>query len=161
MTDIGSPDSLFAIYLVAALDIYSFISSSPQTVELNAKTRAPTLMKYVNIGSVGGIAVGLVGMTLAPKGSKMWPIIGAGTGVVFAHFIYQHAKQAGLSKPGVPTEKPLPAEVTNITPVYRGQALVSAQPGGFIDSREKKEYYSSREYPETASYEAFEQSRGG
>lgn len=127
MADFG-PDSQFAIYLVAALDIYSFISSSPQTVELNAQTRAPTLMKYVNMGSVAGIAIGVFGAFLAPKGSKQWPILGAGSGVIFAHLLYTHAKQAGLSNPGTPTEHKLPAQpvkVTNISPVYRGQALVS------------------------------------
>lgn len=121
--------SLFAIYLVAALDIYSFISSSPQTVELNAQKRAPTLMKYVNMGSMAGIGVGVVGVMLAPKGSKMWPAVGAGTGVVFAHLLYQHAKTAGLANPGEPTEHELPAEITTVRPVYRGEALVSSRNG--------------------------------
>lgn len=129
MADNGSsPAGLFGLYLVAALDIYSFISSSPQTVELNANTRANTLMKYVNMGSLAGVGVGVIGVFLAPQGKKMWPAIGAGTGVVFAHLLYMHAKQAGLKNPGTPTEQPLPAQLTEIRPVYRGQALVSSPP---------------------------------
>ena len=38
------------VWATFALDVYSTFCSSPQTTELNAPARAPTLMKYVMIG---------------------------------------------------------------------------------------------------------------
>lgn len=110
---------LFGIYLDAIFNLYSFTNSSPQTTELFADQRAKTLMKYVRIGDVAGIAVGAVGFALAPKGQKIWPILGAGSGVVFAHILYQYALKQG-------TGKKYKADVSKVRPVFRGQAAVTS-----------------------------------
>lgn len=121
---------LFGVYVDAVFNLYSFTNSSPQTTELFAKQRANTLMKYVKIGDIAGIAIGLIGVGLAPKGQRMWPMIGAGSAVIFAHLLYNHALASG-------TKGALPAQVTEVSPVYKGQALVSGtampNPHNYLD----------------------------
>lgn len=91
-------------FLVSAGIVYEIIAaacSSPQTTEINAGTRAPTLMKWVNIGLIqaGGFVV--VAAMLDAKNSG--PIIAGGAlagALMYAQ--YAHAKKAGLgsNKPG-------------------------------------------------------------
>lgn len=119
----NNASGLFGIYLVATFDVYSFISSSPQTVELNAHKRAPTLMKYVNMGGLAAAGIGIMGSALAPKGLRIWPLLGAAGGITFATLIYRYAAKEGIDNPGAPTEE---YPVTEIQPVYRGQAYVHA-----------------------------------
>jgi hypothetical protein len=126
---------LFGIYLDAIFNLYSFTNSSPQTTELFADQRAKTLMKYVRIGDIAGIAVGAVGFMLAPKGQKIWPILGAGSGVIFAHFLYQYALKQG-------TNGKYKADVSKVKPVYRGQADVTqlvSQPPNYDTYQENAE----------------------
>jgi len=78
--------------------------SSPQTTELNAATRAPTLMKYVHIGQVESLAV--IGIAAYFDKQYRLPILVGGlSGVAVNECLYQHAKQQGLKKPGPPTEQ--------------------------------------------------------
>ncbi len=77
--------------------------SSPQTTEMNAKTRAPTLMKYVHIGQVESAAI----ITLAAYWDKAYrkPILLGGVlGIAVNEVLYLHALKQGTSKPGPPTE---------------------------------------------------------
>ena len=94
-------------FLVSAGIVYEIIAancSSPQTTELNAATRAPTLMKWVNIGTAEGllfviIAACLEGDTTAPV------LLGGGMAAVITYAEYIYAKRCGLANGGTPTEK--------------------------------------------------------
>jgi hypothetical protein len=94
-------------FLVAAgivFEIIAYSCSSPQTTELNAETRAPTLMKWVHIGQVqsaGFITVAAV----IDKNHRVPILIGGGLAMVISEGLYMHAKQAGLASPGTPTEQ--------------------------------------------------------
>jgi len=91
-------------FLVSAGIVYEIIAaacSSPQTTEINAKTRSETLMKWVHLG-VGQAAVFVVAAAVLDQ--KNAPAILAG-GVVAAVLLYAqyvHARNAGLrsSEPG-------------------------------------------------------------
>lgn len=91
--------AVLGIYATFALDCYSTFCSSPQTTELNAKSRAPTLMKWVGIG--GGVAV--VGGAAASAYSGSWaPVIGAALISALLYALYIHARNSGLksTEPG-------------------------------------------------------------
>lgn len=91
-------------FLVSAGIVYEIIAaacSSPQTCEINAGSRADTLMKWVNIGMVQALAFVVIAAAL-DRGHA--PAI-LGGGVVAAGLMYgqyAHAKRAGLasSEPG-------------------------------------------------------------
>lgn len=93
-------------FLVSAGVMYEIIAaacSSPQTTELNAGKRAPTLMKWVNIG----VAQGVVFVALAAYADRAnsVPILaGGGLAAVLLYAQYAHAKQAGLANGGPGTE---------------------------------------------------------
>lgn len=91
-------------FLVAAGIVYEIIAaacSSPQTTEINASTRADTLMKWVHLG-IGQAALFIaIAAWIDSKHRKA--IIGGGTTAgVLMYAQYAHAKQAGLrsSAPG-------------------------------------------------------------
>ena len=95
---IGSESSGVA-FLVAAGIVFEIIAafcSSPQTAELNAKARAETLMKWVNIGT--GSAAGFVILAAIVDRRHRVAILGGGAlaGVLMYGF-YMHAKSAGLA----------------------------------------------------------------
>jgi hypothetical protein len=91
-------------FLVSAGIVYEIIAancSSPQTTELNASTRAQTLMKWVNLG-LGQAALFVAAAACFDPGHAA-PIIAGGLlagGMMWA--LYGHAKTAGLAsgKPG-------------------------------------------------------------
>ena len=91
-------------FLVSAGIVYEIIAaacSSPQTTEINASTRADTLMKWVHIG-IGQAAVFIaIAAYIDRKRATaiIWGGILAGT---LMYIQYVHAKQAGLAskKPG-------------------------------------------------------------
>jgi hypothetical protein len=85
-------------FLVAAGIVYEIIAaacSSPQTTEINASTRADTLMKWVHIGIVQAVVFVLVAALID---SKHAPHIlgGGGLAVGLMYGQYRHAKTAGL-----------------------------------------------------------------
>ena len=94
-------------FLVAAGIVYEIIAancSSPQTTELNASTRAATLMKWVNIGvgqSVGFIAIAAY---IDRKHAKAI-LAGGSIAAVIMYASYWHGRKAGLasSAPGTET----------------------------------------------------------
>lgn len=85
-------------FLVSAGIVYEIIAaacSSPQTTEINAGSRAGTLMKWVHIG-IGQAAL-FVAVAAAIDKSHRTEIIAGGVaagGLMYAQ--YAHAKQAGL-----------------------------------------------------------------
>jgi hypothetical protein len=98
-------------FLVSAGIVYEIIAkdvSSPQTAELNAKKRAPTLMKWVHIGQLESAAFIAIACYFEPKQWKPIVIGGILAGAI-TELEYQHAKKSGLANPGPPTEE-YPAE---------------------------------------------------
>ena len=85
-------------FLVSAGIVYEIIAaacSSPQTTEINAKTRSDTLMKWVNIG-VGQAAVFVIAAAVIDK-KHASPILAGGVlAAVLMYGQYVHAKSAGL-----------------------------------------------------------------
>jgi hypothetical protein len=91
-----------AIYATLTYDIISATNSSPQTSEINAKKRAPTLMKWVYIGLAQAAGFGLLGAYLD---EDTWPpLLGVTLASVVLWVQYHHAIQAGLNSPGASTE---------------------------------------------------------
>ena len=88
----GSPGLQFGVYAALGYDVMSATNSSPQTTELFASDRSSTLMKWVHIGAIQGIALGLIGTWLE---KSWWPLIGttAALGIMYAE--YRHADASG------------------------------------------------------------------
>jgi hypothetical protein len=91
-----------AVYAALTYDIISATNSSPQTTEINAGARAPTLMKWVGIGLAQAALFVALGILLD---KRRWPpLLGGGLAAVLLYVQYVHAKNSGLSKPGPATE---------------------------------------------------------
>jgi len=94
-------------FLVSAGVMYEIIAaacSSPQTTELNAKTRAPTLMKWVHIGVAQGVAFVAVAAYIDPS-HRSAILAGGLVAAVLLYGQYAHAKQSGLASGDPPTEQ--------------------------------------------------------
>jgi len=97
--------AVIGISAAVVYDVISATNSSPQTTEINAKSRAPTLMKWVNIGLAQGALFVFIMMVAEPPGKKWRPIVGGGLAGVLLYAQYVHAKNAGLQNGGPPTEQ--------------------------------------------------------
>lgn len=75
--------------------------SSPQTAELNADARAPTISKWVNITS---IEVCLWTAFLSWLYGNLWPVVGAGLAWSGMWGKYRYAIVSGLKSDAPPTE---------------------------------------------------------
>lgn len=93
--------AVIGIYATLALDSYSAFCSSPQTTEINAKTRAPTLMKWVVIG--GGFAV-TAGAAASVYSGSWAPLVGSLLVGLMMYLFYRHAKNSGLASSEPQTE---------------------------------------------------------
>jgi hypothetical protein len=94
-------------FLVSAGIVYEIIAkacSSPQTTELNAATRAATLMKWVHIGQAEAAALLFIAAWIDKK-HRTAILSGGILAMVITEAEYLHAKSAGLSKPGAATEQ--------------------------------------------------------
>lgn len=97
----GSWGVAFLVSAAIVADIIAKACSSPQTTELNAGTRARTLMKWVTIGVIE--AAFLVGIAaIADKKYRIPIILGGVIEVVVTYAEYVHGKNAGLrsAQPG-------------------------------------------------------------
>jgi hypothetical protein len=91
-----------AVYAALVYDIVAATNSSPQTTEINAKKRGPTLMKWVHLGLLQGAAFVLMGMILD---KDRWPpLLGGGAAGVLLYVQYRYALQSGQGNPGASTE---------------------------------------------------------
>jgi len=99
LNEIGNAASGGIAFLVAGGIVYEIVAancSSPQTTELNADKRAPTLMKWVHLGM--GQAAIFVGAAALFDPSHRGAIIAGGIlAAVLMYGLYNHAKVAGLS----------------------------------------------------------------
>jgi hypothetical protein len=90
---------------VAAEMVYQLVGSnmsSPQTAELNAPARAPTIQKWVTLTNVE--AAGWI-IFLCLLDASLWPLLGGGIAAVGMYAKYAYAIRAGLasSEPGTET----------------------------------------------------------
>lgn len=86
-------------FLVSAGLVYEAIAaacSSPQTMEINAKARASTLMKWVHLG-VGQAALFVLIAAWVDKRHRTAILAGGGLAAGLMYWQYVHAKAAGLS----------------------------------------------------------------
>ena len=91
-----------AIYAALTYDIISATNSSPQTTEINAKARADTLMKWVNVGLAQAAGFILLGVLLD---ARRWPpLLGGGAAGVLLYCQYVHARNSGLASSEPATE---------------------------------------------------------
>ena len=105
MPDLVDGDAAIKVAVYAALmyDIISATNSSPQTTEINAPARAPTLMKWVKLGLLQGALFVALGVMLD---KQRWPpLVGGGLAAGLLWWQYCHAVQSGLANPGPPTEQ--------------------------------------------------------
>lgn len=82
----------FGVYADLAYNLYSATNSSPQTTELFAGDRAEALWKYVVIGHLQAVALGIFGSILD---RTLWPLFGTLTIGGVMHGMYAHALKAG------------------------------------------------------------------
>ena len=86
-------------FLVSSGIVYEIIAaacSSPQTTEINAGTRAPTLMKWVHLGLVQAAGFVALAAIIDPRNSG--PILSGGIlagGLMY--WQYCHAMKSGLA----------------------------------------------------------------
>jgi hypothetical protein len=75
--------------------------SSPQTAELNAAARAPTISKWVNLTNAE--ALGWI-VFLSLLDGSLWPALGAGLALAGMVLKYRYAIRSGLSSNAPATE---------------------------------------------------------
>jgi hypothetical protein len=93
-------------FLVAAGIVYEIIAaacSSPQTTEINAASRAGTLMKWVHLG-VGQAALFIAIAAWIDAGHRSEIIAGGTTAAALMYIQYVHARRAGLASAEPGTE---------------------------------------------------------
>lgn len=92
--------ALFGIAYLGVKDIYSADNSSPQTTEINARHRASTLMKWVNVAAVeSAVVIWLLSLT-APRGHRRFPLLGGMLALFVTYGQYLYAKAEGIAKAG-------------------------------------------------------------
>lgn len=103
---IGDGKGAGVAFLVSAGIVYEIIAaacSSPQTTEINAGTRADTLMKWVHLG-IGQAAIFVaLAAVIDPQHRKQIVLGGALAGALM-YAQYAHAKKAGLASTQPGTE---------------------------------------------------------
>lgn len=99
----GSWGIAFLVSAGIMAEIIAKACSSPQTLEINVEKRAPTLMKWVNIGVIeGALFVGIA--ATFDKKHRVPIILGGVTEGVITYIEYIHGKQSGLANAGPSTE---------------------------------------------------------
>lgn len=106
MADLGAMNEHDAVrFMVSAGLVFEIIAafcSSPQTAELNAKTRSATLMKWVVLG-LGASAV-FVYIAAGPLKGGRPAIYGGGLAGAILGVAYVYANKSGLRNGGPGTE---------------------------------------------------------
>jgi len=91
----GSWGIAFLVSAGIVAEIVAKACSSPQTTELNADTRAPTLMKWVHIG-MAEAAVFVIAAAYLDKTHRVPILLGGAAEAAITYAEYLHGKQAGL-----------------------------------------------------------------
>ena len=102
---LGSAGTM-GIFAALTYDIVAAACSSPQTAEINASSRAETLMKWVHLGLGQAALFAGIGVYLqAQEGKPVWPpLLGATLGGGLMYASYLHAMHAGLESDEPGTE---------------------------------------------------------
>jgi hypothetical protein len=90
---------------VAAEMVYQLVGSnmsSPQTAELNAAARAPTIQKWVNLTNVEA-AAWIIFLCLLD--ASLWPLLGGGLALGGMALKYSYAIRSGLNSGAPGTEQ--------------------------------------------------------
>ena len=106
---LGGSGTRGVAFLVSAGIVYEIIAaacSSPQTTEINAKSRAPTLMKWVHLG-IGQAALFVAAAAWLDRANRAEIIAGGALAAGLMYAQYRHAQQAGLSSAQPGTEYPV------------------------------------------------------
>jgi hypothetical protein len=93
-------------FLVSAGIVYEIIAaacSSPQTTEINASSRADTLMKWVHIG-IGQAAIFVVIAAIIDRQHRNAILVGGILAGGLMYVQYVHARNAGLASDAPSTE---------------------------------------------------------
>ena len=93
-------------FLVSAGIVYEIIAaacSSPQTAEINAHSRAETLMKWVHLGIVQS-ALFVAAAAWLDKRHRVQILAGGGVAMALMYCQYVHARSAGLASGAPGTE---------------------------------------------------------
>lgn len=102
----GTSASQGVAFLIGAASVAEFVAkdvSSPQTVHLNAKKRAETLMYWVNVGMVESALFLAIATFIDKKHAKAFLAGGIlEMGITYAEYAY--ARQLGLTQGGATTE---------------------------------------------------------
>ena len=91
-------------FLVSAGIVYEIIAaacSSPQTTEINAATRADTLMKWVNLG-IAQAALFVAAAALFDRRHRAAILAGGAAAAGLMYWQYDHAKRSGLANAHLP-----------------------------------------------------------
>jgi hypothetical protein len=98
--------AVVAIFAALTYDVIAAACSSPQTTEINADSRAETLMKWVYLGLGQAALFAGIGVYLQHReGKPVWPpLLGAGLGGGLMYGSYVHARRAGLQSSEAGTE---------------------------------------------------------
>lgn len=95
----------FIVSYGAVCEIIAKVNSSPQTTELNAKKRAPTLMKWVHMGMAESVLVIAVAVCYEKKNMRAPFLLGGALGMIVTEAEYLYAKKCGLENANAePTE---------------------------------------------------------
>jgi hypothetical protein len=103
---VGAAEGDGVAFLVSAGIVYEIIAaacSSPQTTEINASSRAPTLMKWVHIGLVQSALFVAVASYFDRKRAHSYIAGGVAAGVIM-YGSYRHALAAGVASTAPGTE---------------------------------------------------------
>jgi L-asparagine transporter-like permease len=99
----GNRAVTFLVSAGAVFEIIAAFCSSPQTAEINAHTRAETLMKWVNIGLLVAFLFVIIAMMMD---EEKWPtLLGGGLAGTVLYVAYKYAKTEGLKSPEPGTEQ--------------------------------------------------------
>jgi hypothetical protein len=118
----GSRGVAFLVGAGIVAELIAKACSSPQTVEINIGTRADTLMKWVNIGLLEGVAFVVAAAVMDDK-YRGYLLAGGFAEVAVTWFEYHHAKRSGSAKGGPSTETTTAAPKHQHRPGLRGAWL--------------------------------------
>jgi hypothetical protein len=99
----GSWGVAFLVSAGIMAEIIAKACSSPQTLEINAQARADTLVKWVSVGIIEGIALVLLAAFFDKK-YRVPILLGGILEAIITWIEYAHAKSSGLSNGGPATE---------------------------------------------------------